>query len=92
MGLLGGSRLSIGASASAFQRLKRGMRLQLRYKVMSYAGPPGTEWTVPTLFRLLFVIGVLVALVWGSMLAMVTYLKPQPREITRDVQVPGTRK
>ena len=59
---------------------------------MSQAGLSGTEWLVPTLSRLLLVIGILVALVWGTMLAMVTYLKPQPREITRDVQVPSTRK
>ena len=59
---------------------------------MSQAGLSGTEWLVPTLFRLLLVIGILVALVWGTMLAMVTYLDPQPREITRDVQVPSTRK
>lgn len=44
---------------------------------------------MPTLFRLLLVIGVLVALVWGAMLAMVTTLTPQPRAITRDVPLPG---
>ncbi len=44
---------------------------------------------MPTLFRLLLVIGVLVALAWGAMLALVTYLQPHSREITRDVQLPG---
>ena len=44
---------------------------------------------MPTLFRLLLVIGILVALAWGTMVAMVTYLKPQPREISRDVTLPG---
>lgn len=44
---------------------------------------------MPTLFRLLLVIGVVVALGWGAMLAMVTYLQPHPREITRDVALPG---
>lgn len=47
---------------------------------------------MPTLFRLLFVIGILVALVWGAMLAMVTYLKPQPRPIEHSVTVPSARK
>ena len=43
---------------------------------------------MPTLFRLLLVIGILVALVWGTMLAMVTYMKPQSRPITRDLTLP----
>ena len=43
---------------------------------------------MPTLFRLLLVIAILVGLAWGAMLAMVTYLKPQPREITREVTLP----
>ncbi len=47
---------------------------------------------MPTLFRLLLVIGVLVALVWGTMLAMVTYMKPQPRSIEQSVPLPSTRK
>ncbi len=51
----------------------------------------GAECMVPTLFRLLFVVGVLVALIWGAMQAMVTYLAPHPREITRDVPLPARR-
>ena len=47
---------------------------------------------MPTLFRLLLVICVLVALVWGVMLAMVTYLKPHPRPIEQSVTLPSTRK
>ena len=47
---------------------------------------------MPTLFRLLFVIGVLVALVWGIMLAMVTYMKPLPRTIEHNVALPNTKK
>ena len=54
----------------------------------SKAGASGAEGRVPTLFRLLLVIGILVALVWGMMLAMVTYMKPQSRPITRDVTLP----
>lgn len=46
---------------------------------------------VPTLIRLLLVIAVLVAFVWGTMLAMVTYLAPHPREMTRDVTLPSRR-
>lgn len=46
---------------------------------------------MPTLFRLLFVIAMLVSIVWGTMLAMVTYLAPHPREITRDIPLPGKK-
>lgn len=59
---------------------------------MSQAGTSGTEWSVPTLFRLLLVIGLLVALVWGTMLAMVTYMTPQPRSIEQSVPLPGKKK
>lgn len=43
---------------------------------------------MPTLFRLLFVIGVIAALVYGAMIAMVTFLQPQPREISQTVTLP----
>ena len=47
---------------------------------------------MPTLFRLLLVIGVLVTLVWGTMLAMVTYLKPQTRTIEQNLALPNQKK
>lgn len=40
---------------------------------------------MPTLFRFLFVIGVLAGIVWGSMVALVTFVEPQPREMTQTV-------
>jgi hypothetical protein len=40
---------------------------------------------VPTLFRFLFVVGVLAGIVWGSMVALVTFVQPQPREMTQTV-------
>ncbi len=43
---------------------------------------------VPTLFRLLFVIGLIVALGYGAMLALVTFVQPQPREISQSVPLP----
>ena len=61
------------------------------------ASDPGTDshdrerW-VPTLFRLLASIAVLVALVYGAMLAMVTFLQPQPREITQTIALPAAGK
>ena len=43
---------------------------------------------MPTLFRLLFVVGLIVALVYGAMLAMVTFIHPQQREISQPVTLP----
>ena len=43
---------------------------------------------MPTLLRLLFVIGVIVLLGYGAMLAMVAYLQPRPREISQPVDLP----
>jgi hypothetical protein len=43
---------------------------------------------MPTLFRLTFVIGVAVALVYGAMLAVVTLVKPQPHEIGQAIALP----
>ena len=40
---------------------------------------------MPTLFRLLFVIAVIAGLVYGAMIALVTYVHVQPREIIQTV-------
>jgi hypothetical protein len=40
---------------------------------------------VPSLFRFLLVIGVLAALVYGGMLALVSFVKVEPREMTQTV-------
>ena len=40
---------------------------------------------MPTLFRLLLAIAVIVGLVYGGMIALVTYVHVQPREITQTV-------
>ena len=44
---------------------------------------------MPTLIRLLFVLGLIAALAYGTMLAMVTFLHPQPHEITQSVKLPA---
>ncbi len=46
------------------------------------------EFFVPTLFRLLFVVGLIGGLAYGAMLALVTFVQPQPREITQTVPLP----
>jgi hypothetical protein len=43
---------------------------------------------VPTLFRLLFIIGLVVALAYGAMIAIVTFVQPVQREITQSVPLP----
>jgi len=43
---------------------------------------------VPTLFRYLVIIGVLAALVYGGMVALVANVKVQPREMTQIVAIP----
>jgi hypothetical protein len=41
------------------------------------------ECNVPSLFRFLIIVGTLVALVYGGMLALVTFVEPEPREMTQ---------
>lgn len=43
---------------------------------------------MPTLFRLIFVTGLLAALGYGGMLALVSFVQPQPRVITQAVTLP----
>lgn len=45
----------------------------------------GPAPAVPTLFRFLLVVSAIAALVLGGMLALVTFVKPEPREITEIV-------
>jgi hypothetical protein len=40
---------------------------------------------LPTLFRLLFVLAIIAGLVYGGMIALVTYVYVQPREIIQTV-------
>jgi hypothetical protein len=44
---------------------------------------------LPTLFRFLVVVALLVGLVWGAMFALATFVKPATRQITQSI--PPTR-
>jgi len=44
---------------------------------------------VPTLFRFLFIIGVIVGAVYAGMWALATFVEPQERDIT--VTIPNAR-
>ena len=43
---------------------------------------------LPSLFRFILVLGVIAALVYGGMIALVTFVQVQPREITETIQLP----
>lgn len=43
------------------------------------------ERGVPSLFRFLLVIGVLAGLAYGAMIALVTFVHPQPRDMTQNL-------
>ena len=38
---------------------------------------------MPAIMRFLLIIGLLVAAVWGGMLALVAFVEPEPREMTQ---------
>lgn len=43
---------------------------------------------MPSLFRFLFIVGALAGLVYLGMIALVTYVTPQPHEISEPVPIP----
>ena len=43
---------------------------------------------MPSLFRFLFVLGMIAALIYGGMIALVAYVQVQPREMTQPVPIP----
>jgi hypothetical protein len=55
----------------------------MRRKAGSDAGSPETP--VPTLFRFLVFIAVLAGIIFGGMIALVTFVEPQPREMTQTI-------
>ena len=47
---------------------------------------------MPSLIRFLVIVGVLVGLVYGGMLALVATVKVQPREMSQSVEIPKAPK
>jgi hypothetical protein len=43
---------------------------------------------LPSLFRFLFALGVIAALIYGGMIALVAYVQVQPREMTQTIPIP----
>ena len=46
---------------------------------------------MPTLVRLLVAIGLIVAVAYGAMLALVTFVHPEPHEITQTIRLPAAK-
>ena len=68
-----------------------------RGSVRERCGPPtavSAVWRLrlPSLFRFLFILGGLAALVYGGMIALVAYVQVEPREITQSVPIPKAPK
>ena len=47
---------------------------------------------MPTLIRFLVIVGLLVGLVYGGMIALVELVKVQPREMSQTVEIPKAPK
>jgi hypothetical protein len=43
------------------------------------------EIRVPSLIRFLLIVSVLAAIIWAGMIALVTFVEPQPREMTQTI-------
>lgn len=55
--------------------------------ILRTAGAGAALWEnfVPTLFRFLAAIAIIAAIVFGGMIALVTFVEPQPREMTQTI-------
>jgi hypothetical protein len=40
---------------------------------------------VPSLFRFLFIVGLIAGLVYAGMIALVTFVEPQPRDMSQTI-------
>lgn len=40
---------------------------------------------MPSLIRFLIIVGILAGLIYGGMIALVTFVEPQPREMTQTI-------
>jgi hypothetical protein len=47
---------------------------------------------LPSLFRFLFVLGLIAAVIYGGMIALVSFVKVQPREMIQTIVLPKPSK
>ncbi len=52
---------------------------------MSDKSNPPTEYPVPSLIKFLLLAGILAGIVYGGMIALVTFVEPQPREMSQTI-------
>jgi hypothetical protein len=46
---------------------------------------PPAEYPVPSLIKFLLIAGILAGIVYGGMIALVTFVEPQPREMSQSI-------
>lgn len=47
---------------------------------------------MPTLIRFLVIVGIIAGLVYGGMIALITLVKVEPREMSQSVEIPKAPK
>ena len=77
--------MRLGAGRSETREREGGAKRRMRVSGSIGVLPPLRGPFLPTLFRLLLVVALIVGLVYGAMIALVTYVHVQPREITQTV-------
>jgi hypothetical protein len=58
--------------------------LASRAPLADKSGPP-TETRVPSLIKFLLLAGILAGIIYAGMLALVTFVEPQPREMSQTI-------
>jgi hypothetical protein len=52
---------------------------------LSDKSKPSTENRVPSLIKFLLLAGILAGIIYGGMIALVTFVEPQPREMSQTI-------
>jgi hypothetical protein len=61
-----------------------GFALASRASLSDKSKPPA-EYPVPSLIKFLLLAGILAGIVYGGMIALVTFVEPQPREMSQTI-------
>jgi hypothetical protein len=69
---------------STFPNFQPGRALASPAPLSHKSGPP-TENRVPSLIKFLLLAGILAGIVYGGMIALVTFVEPQPREMSQTI-------
>jgi hypothetical protein len=67
--------------SSAFSRIRA-----LAWRApLSHKSEQPAEYRVPSLIKFLLLAGILAGIVYGGMIALVTFVEPQPREMSQTI-------